>query len=67
MTKEEAIKAADNILSLIYVHDIEIVATISKAAAEGNVEYLYHTLNKLVEFIEEVKKTLKKTYKTQKL
>ena len=59
MTKEQSIQAAEKLLIHIYDGQYEIVARICTASADKDAEYLYHALDEVGRFIEELKKGLK--------
>ena len=59
MTKQQAIQAAEKLLMHIYDGEYEIVARICTASADKDAEYLYHALDEVEKFIEELKKGLK--------
>jgi len=59
MTKEQAIQAAEKLLIHIYDSEINIVARICTASADKDAAYLYHALDEVAKFIEDVKKVLK--------
>ena len=60
MTKDQAIQASEKLLMHIYDGEYEIVARICTASADKDAAYLYHALNEVAKFIEELKEELKK-------
>ena len=59
MTKDQAIQASEKLLMHIYDGEFEIVARICTASADKDAAYLYHALDEVTKFIEELKKGLK--------
>ena len=59
LTKNQAIQASEKLLMHIYDSEFEIVAKICTASADKNVEYLYHCLDEVEKFINEIKEGLK--------
>ena len=60
MTKDQAIQASEKLLMHIYDGEYEIVARICTASADKDAAYLYHALDEVEKFIEELKEELKK-------
>lgn len=54
------IPAAEKLLIHIYDGEYEIVVRICTASADKDAAYLYHALDEVEKFIEDVKKGLKK-------
>ena len=59
MTKDQAIQASEKLLINIYNGEFEIVARICTASADKDAAYLYHALDEVAKFIEELKAGLK--------
>ena len=59
MTKDQALQAAEKLLAHIYDGEYEIVARICTASADKDAAYLYHALDEVEKFIEELKEGLK--------
>lgn len=59
LTKNQALKASEKLLRHIYDGEVEITAKICTAVEGKDVEYLYHCLNEVEKFINEVKEGLK--------
>lgn len=59
MTKDQAIQASEKLLMHVYDGEFKIVARICTASADKDAAYLYHALDEVTKFIEELKKGLK--------
>lgn len=57
--KEESLQTAEKLLMQIYSVNYEIVARICTASADKDAEYLYHALDEVTKFIEQIKEGLK--------
>jgi len=59
MTREEAFQVAEKLLLHIYDGQFDIVARICTAVADKDVGYVYHALDEVVKFINQIKEGLK--------